>query len=318
MSASAPLAVRLPNWVGDVCMALPTLEALARHADCVFLGRRWSAELLGGMPWRVEVLPAGVRPSARALRETGASQSVLLTNSFSSALAARLGGAPGIGFAGHWRRWLLGAVVPQPAHAHESVAFWAVARAALAAAGAQLPAEPPSAGALPLADRHRLQARAALAAAGVGADYAVICPLAQGSAAGRSKVWPSFPLLCRGLAEGGTALVACPGPGEEAACAASTPDARQLVGLGLGAYAAVLAGARGAIANDSGPMHLAAAVGAPVIGIFGVSDPLRTAPRAPRARVCGSASGWPTLHEVAEAWRALVADGKRLPATEFT
>jgi heptosyltransferase-2 len=302
MSARERLAVRLPNWVGDVCMALPALAALAESADCVFFARRWAAELLAGMPWSVEVAPPGVRATARALRASGASRTVLLTNSFSSALAARLGGAPGIGFAAHWRRCLLGATVPRAQEAHEAAAFWAVARAALGTAGAALPTAPPLPRAIAPLESHRAQARAALARAGVAGAYGVICPLAQGAAHGRSKVWPSFPLLCRGLIDLGATLVACPGPGEEAACAAASPGAHQLAGLGLGAYAAVLAGARGAIANDSGPMHLAAAVGVPVVGIFGVSDPLRTAPRSERARVVGSGHGWPTLQAVVAAW----------------
>ena len=102
-------------------------------------------------------------------------------------------------------------------------------------------------------------------------------------------------------------VVACPGPGEEAACAAALPGARMIPGLGLGAYAAVLAGARRVVANDSGPMHLAAAVGAPVLWIFGVSAPRRTAPWGGRSRFCGGEGGWPAAGEVWKAVEALPA-----------
>jgi heptosyltransferase-2 len=97
--------------------------------------------------------------------------------------------------------------------------------------------------------------------------------------------------------------VVCPGPGEEAACAAQVPAAQPLPGLGLGAYAAVLAGARVVVANDSGPMHLAAAVDAPVVGVFGVSDPARTRPWSPQAEAVGAPPRWPALDAVWQAMR---------------
>src|SRR5262249_39796058 len=73
-------------------------------------------------------------------------------------------------------------------------------------------------------------------------------------------------------------------------------NATVLPGLSLGAYAAILAGAEAVIANDSGPMHLAAAVGVPVLGIFGVSDPSRTRPWG--GGFAGGPSSWPSLNTV--------------------
>jgi heptosyltransferase-2 len=96
-------------------------------------------------------------------------------------------------------------------------------------------------------------------------------------------------------------VVACPGPGEEGACAAALPGARLLPGLGLGAYAGVMALSRRVVANDTGPLHLAAAVGAPVLGIFGVSDPARTRPWGEACATVGDWHGWPTVQTVREA-----------------
>jgi heptosyltransferase-2 len=117
--------------------------------------------------------------------------------------------------------------------------------------------------------------------------------------------------LCRGLIEQGETVVACPGPGEAAACAAALPGARLLDGLGLGAYAAVMSLSRRVVANDSGPMHLAAAVGAPVLGIFGVSDPGRTRPWGRSGAIVGNRNAWPTVQAV---WESL----GRLPGPSHT
>ena len=200
---------------------------------------------------------------------------------------------------------LLAVAVPRVAGLHECESFWRLAQALLSGAPG-VPAAPPPRLDLPLTAEHRASARAALAAAGVTAPFSVLCPLSVGLSAGRSKQWPSFPLLCRGLLEQGDMVVACPGPGEEGACAAALPGARLLPGLGLGAYAGVMALSRRVVANDSGPLHLAAAVGAPVLGIFGVSDPARTRPWGEGSATVGDWHGWPTVQAV---WETL----SRLP-----
>ncbi|MBA2479550.1 MAG: glycosyltransferase family 9 protein [Planctomycetes bacterium] len=299
------IAVRLPNWVGDVCMALPALALLRREGhELRIFGKGWATDLLAGMPFRVEKLPAGVRAGARVLRESGAHAGLLFTNSFGSALAMRLAGIRATGYRGECRSPLLGRAVKRLARVHEVESFWNLA---LAHVGHPTGSRPPNELGLLLSDAHREAARSSLAAAGVDRPYVVLCPLAAGLVDGHSKVWPGFPLLCRGLIEGGARVVACPGPGEERACAAALPGAVLLSGLGLGAYAAVLAGARFAVANDSGPMHLAAAVGTPVVGVFGVSDPHRTAPWHDGATVCGSAAGWPSAQTVSAAIERLPA-----------
>jgi heptosyltransferase-2 len=303
------VVVRLPNWVGDVCMALPALAAL--HAQGLALhcfGKAWAGDLLAGLPYRVHRLPTGLFAAAAALRAVGAQRALSLTNSFGSALQLRLAGLRTVGYRQELRGPLLAVAVPRRAGRHECESFWHLAQVLLsgaAAAPATLPPPPPRLD-LPLTAEHRASAHAALAAAGVEGAFSVLCPLSVGLSAGRSKQWPSFPLLCRGLLEQGDAVVACPGPGEEAACAAALPGARLLPGLGLGAYAGVMALSRRVVANDSGPLHLAAAVGAPVLGIFGVSDPARTRPWGEGSAIVGDWHGWPTVQAV---WETL----SRLP-----
>ena len=310
-----PLAVRLPNWVGDACMALPALAALRRAGFALrVFGKGWAGDLLAAYPDRVVRLPAGVLAQASALGDAGAIRGVLFTNSFGRALAMRLAGIDAVGYGHEGRSFLLGRRAPRPG-GHEVDAFW---RLALAACGDDAAWDygvgqpdrrwprPPRRLGLQLTTAHRAAAAAALATAGVAPGYVVLCPLAVGTIAGRSKQWPGFPVLARDLLAAGRQVVACPGPGEEAACAAAAPGAALLPGLGLGAYAAVLAGAAAVLANDSGPLHLAAAVDAPVLGVFGVGDPRRTRPWGPRAGFVGSAAGWPEPSQVRAALAALL------------
>ncbi len=90
------------------------------------------------------------------------------------------------------------------------------------------------------------------------------------------KNWPMSKF--RALAE------RLPGPLEW--CAApheQLPGARKIENLyDLGCW---LAGARAFVGNDAGIAHLAAAVGAPVVAIFGPTDPVVWAPRGPRVRI---------------------------------
>jgi heptosyltransferase-3 len=112
----------------------------------------------------------------------------------------------------------------------------------------------------------------------------------------RGKVWPAdrFVALAHALLAGplaGARVAVLAGPGaEEAALAApvlaALPEAIDLAGrLTLPEAAAVLARAVLFIGNDSGLMHLAAAAGAPTLGLFGPTPSAEYAPAGPRAAV---------------------------------
>jgi heptosyltransferase-2 len=66
-------------------------------------------------------------------------------------------------------------------------------------------------------------------------------------------------------------------------------------------FAALLAASRLVVANDSGAAHVAAAVGAPLITLFGVTDARRTGPWSSTAVRLGGADGWPSFDDVAAA-----------------
>lgn len=94
--------------------------------------------------------------------------------------------------------------------------------------------------------------------------------------------------VARQLGERGTVLV-LGSPDEAEACAqvtaAAGPKAINTVGrLNLPQLAAMCARCSVVVANDSGPLHIAAAVGTPTVGIFGPTDPRRRAPLGPTHR----------------------------------
>jgi heptosyltransferase-2 len=101
-------------------------------------------------------------------------------------------------------------------------------------------------------------------------------------------------------------VVACPGPGEETVLREQYPGVVALEGVKLGAYGAVLRRAALLVSNDTGPGHLAAAIGAPVISVLGPTKPEQWAPWGPSVHIVQSpqpldAIVWPTVQRVMDA-----------------
>jgi len=286
-------------------MALPAIELLAARGHMPTLaGRPWAAELFADYAWPVLSLPKerGARIAAlRACARPG-TPALLLTNSFGSALDFRLAGLRCMGFSTDLRRPLLSVAVPVPASWRQDDApmhmveyYYALARAFV---GGQAP-PPPADLSLRLSPAAFERARAALRGAGVGGEYVMLCPLAIGLHKGKVKAWDGFGALGEDLIGAGARVVACPGPGERDAVRAALPAATVLPETDVGTFAALLAGSRLVVANDSGSAHVAAAVGAPLLTIFGVTDGRRTGPWSSTALRVGSADGWPSFIEVA-------------------
>ena len=106
-------------------------------------------------------------------------------------------------------------------------------------------------------------------------------------AVGPSKRWPSaaYAALCRRLMSDGFAVWVLGGPGEKQAAAEIVGDsaARDLTGDDLREAIFALAAASVAVSNDSGLLHVAAALGTRSIGIFGPTSPWHWAPLNPLA-----------------------------------
>jgi ADP-heptose:LPS heptosyltransferase len=112
-----------------------------------------------------------------------------------------------------------------------------------------------------------------------GRDYAVIHP---GSIMSTKRWEPGrFAAVARGLAAQGLTIVVTSGPGEDSFAsevARGIDGSVILLGLTIPQLAELIRGAKIYLGNDSGPMHLAAAVGTPTIAVWGSSDSRRWRP----------------------------------------
>src|SRR5499427_8289873 len=125
-----------------------------------------------------------------------------------------------------------------------------------------------------------------------GQPVAVLAP----GAVGPSKRWLAYGGLAARLAELGYAVWVVGGPDEKALAAEilrDAPQVRDLTGADLRNAILALAAATVAVSNDSGLLHVAAALGTPSIGIFGPTSPWHWAPLNPLAGVVQAATQLP-------------------------
>ncbi len=328
-----PLVVRIRNWVGDVVLGLPALQLLQAQGYQLHIVARgkWAPALLAGYGWPVLVQPRGLRHKVaqlRALRQhcqtldagfNKRENAFLLPVSFSSALELRLAGLQAVGVAKEGRSLLLARAEPWAQKGHELERYWDIACRFV---GQQTP--PPPNIDLPVQASASAQAAELLAALGLhdlsGPDdrYAVVCPFAGGRAATADKAdkhWPGFKDFVRlGTQRLGVPLVICPGPGEDVAARQLYPAAHLLQGGDMAVYAAVLQRAALVVANDTGPGHMAAALGRPLISLPGPTEAARWAPWGPGVQVLqrpsrNGATDWPSADEALALAQQLLAAG---------
>lgn len=309
---SQAIYVRLPNWVGDVCMSLPSLDALiATGRPVVACAREWARDLLVAYPLagfvpmrgRLRADRAAVHNALRENRHRHAF-GLLLPDSLSSALVFRFAGLRCAGYRDDGRspllRWPCGKP-RDPLHAVQS--WFHLTRFALT----QWRMADPDADLGPDLDWHsatihETQAEQAMAQAGLThGRFVLIAPTATGLHHGRAKVWGGFDELTRSLQAQGVTVVMAPPPAEQAAAKVTAPSAQLLEPLGLGAFAAFTRHAAVVVCNDSGVSHLAAAACARQITLFGVTSPSRTGPWSNRALRLGQMNAWPREPEVLSA-----------------
>jgi heptosyltransferase-2 len=312
------LVVRTPNWLGDIVMALPAIAAVrAAHPDAhlALAAPAAFAAFCAAVPGVDGVVPlsgsgiGAIGGHARALTAGGFDVAILFTNSFASALAAaRAGIAERWGYRRDWRGRLLTraiptrrprkdpGVVPTPgsssglAGPHHS-AYYLRLTASLGMPPTTGPASATVAVPAPAIEK----ARALLDAAGLASGTRLV-GFAPGAAYGSAKRWPPERVadaITRLAAAGARAVLVGAGADREIARAiqsaldpAVRPSVVDLVGAtDVATLMAVLARCDVVVANDSGAMHVASAVGRPVVAIFGPTDERATAPLGPHTLV---------------------------------
>ena len=279
----ARLLVVAPNWIGDALMAQPLLARLREkepELEIDLLAPEWVAPVLRRMaevrqvivaPFRHGALQLGARwRIARELRARGYRQAIVLPNSWKSALVpflARIGLRSG--YVGEARYGLLNLLY------RESSGSMSEHYARLADAPDYASREPLGA---PKLRVDAQQVAAAQAKFGLEAPYAVLCP---GAEYGPAKRWPYFGDLAPRLPLPAVIL----GSKKDAAAAEGVAGSNLVGETTLDEAIDLIAGARFVVSNDSGLMHVAAALGRPMVALFGSSSPERTPPHSPAARV---------------------------------
>ena len=288
-----------PNWLGDAVMALPAIADLRRYAAqqrLVLAARPGVAPLFELVPGVDAVVTLAGGSSAwgafasdvQRIREVGASTAVLFPNSIRSALTVLRARVPDRwGYRRDFRSLLLTRGVSRVRGVLHQVDAY---RHLVAALGAENGSREPQVD-VParLVDDARLVLRAR------GWDGArPLVGIAPGAAFGGAKRWPGrrvARLIARAVAERGASCVLVGGAADvpitcaiAAEAATIDPSARggSVIDLAgqttLVQLAGVLAACAAFVSNDSGAMHLAAAVGTPVVAVFGPTNEQATAP----------------------------------------
>ena len=270
-----------PNWIGDALMAQPLLARLRDKqpgAGIDVVAPPWVAPVARRMPEVDQVIEAPFRHGAlelggrwrlgRSLRERGYGHAIVLPNTWKSALLPFFARIPlRAGYVGEARYGLLNLLY------EKKDGGMAEHYARLADAPGTAPPE-----VLP-APRLRVDAEQIAATQrkfSLPERYAVLCP---GAEYGPAKRWPYFAELAARL---GTPAVVLGSHGD--AAAADGIAGTNLVGkTTLDEAIDLLAGAELVVSNDSGLMHVAAALERPLVALYGSSSPEKTPPQSASA-----------------------------------
>ena len=297
MSDPTSVVVLAPNWLGDTVMALPAISDVRRtfpSATLIVAARRAVADIFRLVPfvdelvtlqwsgtwWQRRVLAA----DAGRLRQLGADLAILLPNSFAAAWLARRAAIPERwGYGSDMRAGLLSRVVRRPkGRLHQGAYYQHLTRALGIESG---PLEP----AVTISEGGSAAARHQLLDDGWDGVRPVIV-FAPGASYGTAKRWlPSFVArVVTDLVRQRQATCVMVGSRDDVSTARdvvsaieadATPYVIDMTGqTTIEMLAGVLSIASACVSNDSGAMHMAAAVGTPLVALFGPTREYETAP----------------------------------------
>ena len=299
------IVIRATNWVGDAIMALPAIRAIRSRPDAniSILARSSVADIYRDQNVADELIiydhrgkHAGISGRERLaseLRSRKFDVAMLLQNAFDAAwLAWRAGIPQRIGYARDARSILLtkAVPVPKPGEIAQHEKFYYLELLRRAGWIDSVPDEPFIK--LHISDASRSGAAAQLAAAGVR-PHAIKLAIGAGASYGSAKCWPPsrFAELANQLQaqwDADVILFGAAGETDVSSAIASEMHRPPIDLTGKSTVAelpALLSQCHVFIGNDSGAMHVAAAVELPAVAIFGPTDPFGTAPVTPRHTV---------------------------------
>ncbi len=304
------ILVRGTNWVGDAVMTTPALGRLRSSfpgARITLLTTPRTAELFEASELVDEVLiyrrhkegwPAFLK-MARALLERQFDLAILFQNAFEAALLAWLGGARlRIGYAAQGRSLLLTHALKRSGpHRHQTHDYLDLVAASeeiclgTSVESRELKTSVPS---LRASAEQRAAAEALLQRYQIAGTQQLLIALNAGATNSRAKCWPAahFAALADELIRKLGAQVILLGARTERAIAEQVMAQMQETGAinlagetSLGQLIGLLDRCALLVSNDTGPAHIAAALGKPTLTIFGPTNEFETAPRGPHAVV---------------------------------
>lgn len=297
------ILVRATNWLGDAVMSLPALRAIRSafpDARITLVAKPWVADLYARERFASEILPytaGSYREKLRfafSLRRASYDCAILLQNAFEAAGMAAIARIPAIiGYDRDGRGFLLTRAIapPKPGEIppHERFYYLELLRRA------GIISELPTADSIQLEGREaaRISGRARFDAPGITGPVIGVSP---GAAFGSAKQWlpERFAEAAARIAAERSASVAVFGSAGErglceqvaAAISAQGIACRNFAGeTTLAQFIDAAAACLIFLTNDSGAMHVAAALGVPVVAVFGSTDENATGPASPLARI---------------------------------
>lgn len=279
------LGILMPNWLGDAVMAEPTIRAIAAaapHLEITIFGKPGTLAMLDGHAAVAEAIPlrdggiTGPVTAGRVVRRQGFDALLLLRGSFRSALVGRFSRVrPTVGYARDGRGSLLSHAVPvrRDDGPRPTVDDYAILVEK----------------AFGITVEDRLPRLVTTPAERAAADSLLdgIEGRCAAFVAGGSKIpkrWPveRFVDLARRFPSGIEHVLLLGGPDEAELLATIARDATAnegptvvdlaARGLGLDSLRGVIERCRMMVTNDTGPRHLAVALGVPTVAIFGPTD----------------------------------------------
>ena len=297
------ILVRAVNWVGDAVMTLPALDALGENfptAEIIVLAKPWVAPVYADHPAvsRVMIYRKGqgalsglgeVVSTIVKLRRERFQMAVLFQNAFEAAFLAWAAGIPRrLGYDRDGRSLLLTDRFPKSVYspgAHQVEYYLSLLRAAGWRAESRDPTLRPP-------EVQRRQSLRLLAERGITEDDRIVA-LSPGAIYGEAKRWPAerFAALGDMAIERWGARVIIMGSGKEnrvcgrTASAMTSPVVNLCGETSLDLAMAVIERCAMFVTNDSGLMHVAAALGVPTVAVFGSTDHVATGPRGSRSSI---------------------------------
>jgi heptosyltransferase-2 len=288
-------------------MSVPALQMLREqypYAHIAILARPWVAGLYAREPFCDELIPyeaasgwAGIRDKwalARKLRERSFDGAILFPNAFEAAALVRAAGIPvRVGYSRDGRGWLLSHPIPAPLPnelpKHQRFYYLELLKRARVVDG------------YPAIEEIRLSGAAAAAEAGRKRLQAAcvrgrVIGVSPGAAYGGAKRWLAdrFAQAAVQIAEELDATVAVFGSKQEATICEAVREQVETGGrtclnfsgaTSLAEFIELAAACAVYLTNDSGPMHIASALGVRTVAIFGATDDLATGPTGELSRV---------------------------------